>query len=72
MIYRFLILLYTILCLIVGFGVWYLILWLFTNQANPLFWTLLTKIIYVLCSATSTETLRNVDISIQIKKKNNE
>lgn len=44
--------------LTIGFGFWYLIVWLFTIEPNPFLWTLTTKLIYLFMSYVTTETTR--------------
>mgnify|MGYP003704882859 CR=1 FL=1 len=72
MINKFLALIHTALSLILGFGVWYLIIWFFTNQSNPFFWSQFCKIMYVLCGGFASESYRAQELVIRIKKRKDE
>jgi len=69
---RFLILLHAIFCAITGYTFWYLIIWLFSNQNNPLYWSTFTKIIFFLFGMAASESLRNAKVKITIKTKKDE
>lgn len=45
--------------LTIGFGLWYLIVWLFVNNPNPFEWTLFSKVVYLFMSYVTTETTRD-------------
>lgn len=72
MLIKFLSLIYIFLCVIIGYGEWYLIVWLLTKQSNPLEWSMFTKIMYLLFAMTWVESIRNTEIKITLKRKNDE
>lgn len=72
MLYKFLSLIYIFLCVVFGFGFWYLIVWLFTKQNNPFEWTTFSKILFFLFGMAASESLRLIEINIKIKKKDDE
>jgi hypothetical protein len=72
MLVKFLTIFYIILCIIIGYGEWYLIMWFITKQSNPLEWSLFTKIMYLLFAMTWVESIRNTEIKITFKRKNDE
>jgi hypothetical protein len=61
-----------ILCLIVGYGEWYLIFWLLSTQSNPLLWQLWVKVVYCFLGMVATESLIGTEISVKIKKEKDE
>ena len=69
MLNKFLNLFHAILCAILGFGEWYLIIWLFTKQSDPLWWSDFSKIMFILFGIISTESIRSVNISVKIYEK---
>ena len=70
MLYKFLSLIYTFLCVTLGFGLWYLIIWFFTKQSDLFEWTLFSKIIFFLFGMNASENLRTSQIKITITRKN--
>jgi hypothetical protein len=44
--------------LILGFGVWYLVMWLIITNPNPFEWSLFSKLVYLILSYGSTEATR--------------
>ncbi len=44
--------------LILGFGVWYLVMWLIITNPNPFIWSLFSKLVYLILSYGSTEATR--------------
>lgn len=44
--------------LIMGFGIWYLIIWFITLDVNLLEWGLMTKLIYLILGYSSSEITR--------------
>lgn len=72
MLYKFLSLVYTFLCVILGFGFWYLITWFFTRQSDLMQWTTFTKLLFFLFGIAGSESLRASEIKITIKRKNND
>lgn len=40
-----------------GFGFWYLTMWMFTMEENPLVWSVVNKVIFLLLGIISTSTM---------------
>jgi hypothetical protein len=57
---RFLLLIYMVLCFVVGFGEWYLMTWFITSESDPLKWSMVVKIVYLIFSAFTTESLQKL------------
>ena len=64
---KFLSLIHAILCVIVGFLQWYLIVWFLTNQNDPFQWRLSIKIIYLILSMVSSEVYQKAELNIKNK-----
>jgi hypothetical protein len=69
---KFLALFHAILCVLTGYGLWYLTVWFFTNQSNPFIWAVRVKIFYFIFGMISSEGLRASEIKIQVKRKKDE
>ena len=72
MLNKFLGLIHTLLCIAIGYTLWYFIIWFFTNQSNPFFWSQFSKIMFILFGMLAAESFRNAEIDIEIKKKKDE
>ena len=46
--------------LIVGFGLWYGIFFLFILEQNPLYWSFLQKLFFIIFSIVSTESIMRI------------
>jgi hypothetical protein len=44
-----------LLCIVFGSGIWYLIFWFVSNEPNLFEWHWVTKILYLLFAASSTQ-----------------
>ena len=69
---KILTIIHIIICMVVGYGTWYLIFWLLSTQSNPLLWTLWVKIAYLILSMAASESLIKTEINLTIKKKKDE
>ena len=52
-------LLKTIIAILLGFGIWYLIGWFLSNEMNPLLWSLNGKLAYLLVGFISSDGVLN-------------
>lgn len=57
---RLVVLICIILSFVVGFGQWYLMTWFLTSESDPLKWSIIVKIVYLIFSGLSTESLQKI------------
>jgi len=60
------------LCMVLGYGEWYLIFWLVSTTPNPLEWGIWVKIVYCFLSMVATESYIKSGITLTIKKRKDE
>jgi hypothetical protein len=54
---KFLFFLLFTLCVVFGFGIWFLIVWFMTGEYNPILWEWWVKMIYLIAGVNSTNNI---------------
>jgi hypothetical protein len=46
-----------IISFVIGYGFWYLVMWMYTSERFPISWSVINKTIYLLLGIITTTTL---------------